>query len=1302
MHPGHQGSKVNRPRSKRWKRRRTGRLVSLSRKTASNGAPLVQAPPPRPEYIIGLGASAGGLDALQVFFDKMPPDTGLAFVVIQHLSPDFRSMMDELLARHTSMRIHRVEDGMLLEQDSVYLIPPKKEMIVSDGRLLLTDKDPSQAMSLPIDLFFRSLAQDAGNRAVGIVLSGTGSDGSRGIRGIHEAGGLVMVQSEESALFDGMPRSAIETGVADLVLPPQAMPEALLKLLGHPEGEGRGQAEEGLAPPQHEGQFGEILALLMERYGIDFVFYKPTTVGRRIERRMSITRSATLNDYVNLLRNDSHELNLLYKDLLIGVTQFFRDTKAFARLQQDIVPRLVKQSESGETLRIWCPGCATGEEVYSLAILFKECAEMLNAPLNLKIFATDVHPDSLNRATAGLYTEESLKKVSVQRVKRFFNKEGELFRIVPELRRMVVFAQHNLIKDPPFTKVDLISCRNLLIYLQPIIQNKILSLFHFALKIGGVLFLGPSESLGELHGEFDSLDKHWRIFSKRRDVRLTIQSRFPGALGMGEKAITGFTPKTQPHAMPDTRVSRAYEALLQKFVPPSMLINEHNELVHMFGDAGAYLKHTAGRFNLDILNMVEGDLRVALASALQRVAKDKVPVVYRGIHLDKNRGGPQITLSVEPLLDKTQNSCHSLVSIEPLDEKAPPQQPHPDAEVFTVSEQSRSRIHDLEREILFMRENLQATVEELETSNEELQASNEELLASNEELQSTNEELHSVNEELYTVNAEYEKKIKELLLLSNDMDNLMRSTSIGVVFVDRNLHIRKFTPAVTEIFNLMPQDEGRPIAHISHTLDNKKLLSEISATLKTGKPQDKEVRGANGKHFVQRILPYLDENNAIQGVVLNYFDITEVIKTREELERAKDAAETSNKAKSLFLTKVSHQIRTPLNAVLGMLEMALDTELDQRQRDYLDTAREASGHMLRVIDDILDFSRIESGTLNILSIPFDLHDTLRSAVDTLAPEAKELQLELGLHIKPTVPRFVFGDPARLAQIMLNLVSNAIKFTRSGSIKCEVGPDTRAKASRPVVRLLFSVADTGIGIPENKQRHVFEGLYQAASPTRPEQRGAGLGLSICKQFVTLMGGDIRVTSTLDMGSVFSFSLPFRTAAEEDLHPRRSVGHGPSHAKKSLRLLVVDDNFVNRKVMVISLEQRGHTVLQAVNGHECLDILARNYVDLVIMDLEMPLMDGCETTRRIRLGESGVGASTVPILAVTAHALDTHRHDALAAGMNDCLIKPVDLDALHTRIVHLTGSESDEGNAEVEDNREGQPAPSEVSSPPDARN
>lgn len=1297
MPSDHRGSKADKPRSKGWNKRRTGRFLPHSRRNATSGASLAQAPPPRPEFIVGLGASAGGLDALQVFFDKMPPDTGLAFVVIQHLSPDFRSMMDELLARHTSMRIHRVEDGMRLERNSVYLIPPKKEMIVSDGRLLLTDKDPSQAMSLPIDLFFRSLAQDAGNRAVGIVLSGTGSDGSRGIRGIHEAGGLVMVQSEESALFDGMPRSAIETGVADLVLPPQAMPEALLKLLKHPAGEGRGPAEQGLAPEQHEGQFGEIFALLMERYGIDFVFYKPTTVGRRIERRMSITRSATLNEYVRMLRNDSHELNLLYKDLLIGVTQFFRDTKAFARLQQDIIPRLVKQSESGETLRIWCPGCATGEEVYSLAILFKECAEMLNAPLNLKIFATDVHPDSLNRATAGLYTEDSLKKVSAQRVRRFFNKEGELFRIVPELRRMVVFAQHNLIKDPPFTKVDLISCRNLLIYLQPIVQNKILSLFHFALKIGGVLFLGPSESLGELHGEFDSLDKHWRVFSKRRDVRLTIQGRFPGALGMGEKAVTGFTPKTQPHAhaMPDTRVSRAYEALLQKFVPPSMLINEHNHLVHMFGDAGAYLKHTAGRFNLDILNMVEGDLRVALASALQRVAKDKVPVVYRGIHLDKDRGGPQVTLSVEPLFDKTQNSCHSLVSIEPLDEKPSSQLPHPDAEVFTVSEQSRSRIHDLEREILFMRENLQATVEELETSNEELQASNEELLASNEELQSTNEELHSVNEELYTVNAEYEKKIKELLLLSNDMDNLMRSTSIGVVFVDRNLHIRKFTPAVTEIFNLMPQDEGRPIAHISHTLDNRDLLSEISATLKTGKPQDKEVRSVHGKHFVQRILPYLDENNAIQGVVLNYFDITEVIKTREELQRAKDAAESSNRAKSLFLTKVSHQIRTPLNAVLGMLEMTLDTELDQRQRDYLDTAREASGHMLRVIDDILDFSRIEAGTLNILSMPFDLHDTLRSAVDTLAPEAKELQLELNLHIKPTVPRFVFGDPARLAQIILNLVSNAIKFTRSGSIKCEVGPDTRAKNTKPVVQLLFSVADTGIGIPEDKQRHVFEGLYQAASPTRPGQKGAGLGLSICKQLVTLMGGDIRVASTLDMGSVFSFSLPFRTAAEKDLHQRRPSGQGAPLAKRHLRLLVVDDNFVNRKVLAISLEQRGHTVFQAVNGHECLDILARNHVDLIVMDLEMPLMDGCETTRRIRLGEAGVGASTIPILAVTAHALDTHGQDALAAGMNDCLIKPVDLDALHTRIMRLTGSEPDVGN---EENRA---AASEVSNAPDAR-
>ncbi len=841
---------------------------------ASLASPVSESHAP-PTHIVGIGASAGGLEALQHFFANMPAESGLAFIIVQHLSPDFRSMMDELLARHTAMHIHRVTDGMRIAPDSIYLIPPKKEMLIADGRLLLTDKDPAQPVSLPIDLFFRSLAQDMGPRAVGIILSGTGSDGSRGIRSIHDAGGLVMVQSEESASFDGMPRSAIETGVADLVLPPQAMPQAMLTFLQHPVA-GPLQTEHPRSDQTAEqGQYGQIFALLLEQYGIDFLYYKPSTVGRRIERRMTMGQLRSLEDYVELLRRDKSELDLLYKDLLIGVTQFFRDERAFAVLAAEVAPRLVELSAAGKELRLWCPGCATGEEVYSLAILLKERAEQQGAPLNLKIFATDMHRDSLNHAASGLYDAPAVEKLGPERLRRFFTRQGTRYRIAPELRRVVVFAEHNVIKDPPFTKVDLISCRNLLIYLQPIVQNKVLSLFHFALKIGGTLFLGPSESLGELYPEFEVIDKHWNIFTKRRDIRLPTQTRFPTGVPLGGRAPQTLTGRAAGFGT-EQRQAKAFETLLQKYVPPSMLINERHELVHMFGEAGTFLKHKPGRFELDILTMVEGDLRVALASALQRAGREFKAVVYKGVRVPGKDGPQQVNVLVEPLPDKSTERPFLLVSIEPVTEAPRTQGPLEDGDSFAVAEHAQVRIADLEQEVLNIRENLQATVEELETSNEELQASNEELLASNEELQSTNEELHSVNEELYTVNAEYEKKIRELTQLTNDMDNLLRSTDIGAVFVDRHLQIRRYTPSATVIFNLLPQDEGRPIDHISNNLADKQLVQHIQDVLERGRSSEREVPLRDGRVFLQRILPYLDEKNVVEGAVLTYVDLSDL------------------------------------------------------------------------------------------------------------------------------------------------------------------------------------------------------------------------------------------------------------------------------------------------------------------------------------------------------------------------------------------------------------------------------------------
>ena len=1353
--------------------------------------------PPRattvPDYIVGIGASAGGLEALQVFFTHMPVDSGLAFVVVQHLSPDFKSMMDELLARHTEMSIHRVENGMTIEANAVYLIPPRKEMIVSDGQLLLTDKDLSKGISLPIDVFFRSLAQDAGSRAVAIVLSGTGSDGSRGVVDVHQSGGLVMVQSEESSAFDGMPRSAIRTGVADFVLPPEALPEALLKSL-------RRIPQTPSLPPVPDGRYGEIFALLNKRYGTDFLFYKPNTVSRRIERRMSMTHSDTMSEYVELVIKEPDELDLLYHDLLIGVTRFFRDQAAFEFLEENVVGEIIRRARESKTvedaaIRIWIAACATGEEVYSLAMIFADAFRQLPQAPAIKIFATDIHRRSLSHAAAGLYSTEAVQNVSPERRERYFTPEADGYRVTQELRRMVVFAEHNIIKDPPFTRVDLISCRNLLIYFQPFVQKKVLSLFHFALRTSGTMVLGPSETLGDLADEFDIMEGHWKIFAKRRDVRLQPQSLFP--------MVSHFPgPTTSIHTVRDSaqneaRLTRAYVALLDRFVPPSLIINEQRQLLHTFGAAGTFLRAPTGQFSADILTMVDGDLRMALSAAIQRATREKVTVTYTGVTLPSPEGTRTLNVIVTPLADKAQHQDFLLVSLEEAVQSAPVAAC---GEPFQVGQESQVRIKDLEHELQHTRENLQATVEELETSNEELQASNEELVASNEELQSTNEELHSVNEELYSVNAEYENKIRELTALSNDMDNLLSSTEIGTLFVDSELRIKRFTSPLARAFNLLPQDLGRPIEHISHNLDDLNLLDDIRSVALRGTPVSREVTARDGDAvFYLRILPYLDELRQVRGAVVTIMDITGLRRTertlnretgirtslvdcmgegvlvldengaiqllnpaateilghcpvsanypdwtrdmgftrldgktpivpaelpmlcalqgnnvsdtemllknslrpegvfisvsarpllgeKEKIEgsvavlrdvttrraaedaliRARQEAEAASRAKSDFLATMSHEIRTPMNAIINLTAMALRTELTPEQRDYMDTVGQSSEHLLGVINDILDFSKIEAGGLELEEVDFDLHEVIASTTRTMTPRAAEKGLTMRLDIAEGTPRWVKGDPGRLRQVIINLLGNAKKFTEKGGIHLRVRVDRPASGgtSPEMYIATVSVTDTGIGIPASKQRGIFELFSQVDSGTTRRYGGTGLGLTISRRLVEAMGGSITVVSEPGAGSTFSFSV--RLAPGEIVVPskRPEISCACSQGE---RILVAEDNEINAMVAKTFLGKLGCRAEVVPGGAQVLSALrtareAGNPFDLVFMDLEMPGMDGFETTQAIRKGAAGIAEMTIPIVAMTAHAVSGFRDRCIEAGMNDYVSKPVNFSTL----------------------------------------
>ena len=825
-----------------------------------------------PAFVVGIGASAGGLEALERFFKAMPVQSGMAFVVIQHLSPDFKSLMDELLARFTTMAIHRVEAPVEMRPNTIYLLPPRKEMTMEGNSLRVQDKPSDHQLNLPINTFFRSLAREQADKAVAIVLSGTGSDGSQGILDVHDTGGLVIVQSEESAKFDGMPRSALATGRAAAVLAPEEMPAALLSYASNPS---RRLLEDGTA--RAAGGLSAVFDRLKQVYELDFNLYKPATISRRLDRRVSLGRPmVTLEAYCAQVLDDPDELDLLYKDLLIGVTRFFRDPEAFAILRDEVIPGIFNQNPEAE-IRVWVPGCATGEEPYSLAMLFlEEFARRGRAP-TLKIFATDVHRDSLKSASDEVYPLASLEGLPAGlREKYFVEAAAGHVRVTPQLRKLVVFSPHNVLRDPPFTRIDLVSCRNLLIYFQPMAQTKAIGAFYFSLRPKGVLFLGPSESLGGLANEFESINRHWKIYRKITDHRLSRELRPP--------MVWGESHGPRPGATGDQRLTRVYDALLSRYVPTGLLVNERREVLHVFGDADRFLRPPVGRVSHDLLAMARDDLRIALSSALQSCQKRLEKVTFRAVHVRDEQGiDTVIELSVEPLPDKQSASPTMLVLFR---ETGPAVQAMPavaslpaDAgrtPVFDLGEGAREHITALEDEVRHAKESLQTAIEELETSNEELQASNEELLASNEELQSTNEELHSVNEELHSVNAEHELKIQELDEATGDLRNLIQATAIGTIFTDDKFCIRLFTPTALAIFNLLPQDVGRDIRHITSRVKDDNVFEQIATVSATGGTLESRIVTPEGCAYLRHIKPYISLNGRPGGLILTFVDITQL------------------------------------------------------------------------------------------------------------------------------------------------------------------------------------------------------------------------------------------------------------------------------------------------------------------------------------------------------------------------------------------------------------------------------------------
>lgn len=1063
--------------------------------------------PNQPALVVGIGASAGGLAPIEEFFDFMPKDSGMAFVVVQHLSPDFKSLMDELLARHTEMAIHKVTNGIRVEPNSIYLIPPEKNMALSDGRLLLTQQSQERGLNLPIDIFFRSLAADAGESAVAIVLSGTGSDGSRGIGDVREAGGIVLAQSIESASFDGMPRAAIQSGSVDATCSPREMPEKICSYLKNRDRSALTRDREESTEPLGDSAMFTVLRMFRLHYGVDFALYKPATITRRLERRMQIGGFSELGDYAEFLEGNDEELEHLFRDLLVEVTQFFRDEDAFERLRADIIPQIIERSEPGEELRVWVPGCATGEEAYSLAMLFHEAVEQRKRPQEFRIFATDVHRSSLETASTAVYPAEALQSVPAELQSKYFTRSNGLCHVKREIRQRVIFAANDLTNDPPFTRIDLISCRNVLIYLETKVQRRILSLFHFGLKTGGVLFLGPSETVGDLATEFDTLDRHWRIYSKRRDVRLPDAARMPMTPVLSSvirEKQTAFVA-TAPRGDREAWLSGAMEDLLARHVPPSIIINEFHELVHTFGDARKILMQPEGRPTLDALKMMSGELRTAVSAALHRAKSEDTPVVFKGIRVGSGDDGRMYRITVEPY--RRANQSMYLICIEEMQQAS-----KPDAIVqdFKINEFSNERIAQLERELSYTRETLQATVEELESSNEELQATNEELIASNEELQSTNEELHSVNEELYTVNSEHKQKIEELTQLTSDMDNLLKSTEIGTIFLDQDLRIRMFTPAISAAFNVMEQDVGRPIDHIAYKLDSPNLLADVAKVLNTSESLEVEVQSSDGRVYLQRIQPYRNEHEHITGIVLTTTDIT-ALKEAEQAQRTMMTLAQINEELPDFAYAVSHDLQAPLRHISQyseMLQAAQSRNDSERIAKATKVIHDSAGMLRTMIDGLLAYSRINTRgrPLNRVALP----DVVDDAIQDLSGSIEFHRADIQVDALPVVS----GDREQLQTLFFHLLDNAIKYRGDNP------PQILITAEEDDTHTKVTVADNGIGIEERHADRIFT-IFKRLGYSE-DVPGVGVGLALCKRIVLRHGGRIWLEST-ENGSRFCFTL-----------------------------------------------------------------------------------------------------------------------------------------------------------------------------------
>lgn len=1322
-----------------------------------------------PEFlVVGIGASAGGLEALQQLVSALPVDTGMTFVVVQHLDAGRSSILSELLSRATAMPTVQAENNVRVQPNHIYVIPPNRDMVYGDRLLQLSPRTEVRGEHRSIDRFLRSLAEAQADRAIGVILSGAGSDGSQGIEEIKAAGGLTFAQ-DNSAEFGSMPRHAIATGAVDFVLPPAGIAAELARIATHPY---VGRAAEGEGA---DSTVRTILEHVRNSTGVDFTQYKRNTLQRRINRRMVLHRLATLREYAEFLKSHPEEPEALYQDVLISVTSFFRNPEAYEALKTTVFPQLTENKNRHNPVRVWTVGCATGEEAYSVAMAYTEYAEASGRRMPMQIFATDLNAAGIERARTGVYSKGILQDVSPERLRRFFIEVDGSYRICKPIRDMCIFARQNMLADPPFSRLDLVVCRNVLIYMDSPLQRRILPVLHYALQPNGFLFLGNSETIGSYRELFEAEDGKNKIYRKRATsaVNVVVPAQRPAPVAATpppvrlREATADFDPQRE-----------ADRIVLSRYAPPGVVVNTDLDILQFRGETRDFLSPAPGRASLNLLKMLREGMLVAVRGVAHKALREQITVREEGIRV-RTEGGSYRDVAVVAIPIKPANTTGAALLLlfeapgTPNLSGPPPLAP---AEPASIGQEStEDEVRRLRQDLAATREYLQSVIEQQEAANEELQSANEEVQSANEELQSINEELEtskeeiqSSNEELATVNDELQNRNNELAQSNNDLLNLVSSSHMAIVILGRDLRLRRFTPAAERLLNLIPADVGRPIGDIKLRLNAPDVEQLLIATIDSVSARELEVQDQHGRWYSMRLRPYLTLENKIDGAVMMLIDIDTQKRTEEALRESESRfklmadsapvliwvqgpegyqfvnnayltflgleesevlthswaeyihpedrenylrdyllafgrhspfegqcrlrradgvyrwmktialprtmadgrflgyvgstidvtdlkdAETrllsDDRQKDVFLAMLAHELRNPLAAIRNAVQLKMLPEADSAARRVaVGILDRQSAHMVRMVDDLLDASRIARGTINLQRRVTNLGTLLRDAAQSTEHlrQSKSQKFTLSL---PEKDAWANVDPARIEQVLGNLLHNASKFTPAGghiwlSLERQEDPDCR---------LLIRLRDDGEGMSARTLDRIFQLFAQGDESASRVGSGLGIGLSLARDLIMLHGGTLTGHSGgPGKGSEFRICLDETPTAGQE----RTAESGITPLK---RILVVDDNVDAASAVEALLNMVGHTV-RACNDASAVVALALEYrPDVILLDTGMPELDGYEIARRLRASPA---LTNQLIIGLSGYSSEDHQRRSRDAGFDAQLTKPLNLDTFH---------------------------------------